>query len=260
MIPPVASESAESLISARRLEELTLNTAPAIHQHFYDGWVLRASGTDTRRANSATALAASHNTNDANIAAIEHWYGCHGQAACFRLSAALSPQGFDAALAQRGYRIDAPTDVMLAPLTSAPTLPRPPTGMQVAERNAAEGLDDIYALRGTAGQRVTLEKIRHALWKGPEKIISVRSVDGLLASGMARVDGDMVGVFNVRTAEGARRQGLATLLLAHLLAWGRACGAQRAFLQVEQSNVAAHRLYRRAGFSVALHYWHRLAP
>ncbi|MFN6169106.1 MAG: hypothetical protein ACK46J_03580, partial [Burkholderiales bacterium] len=40
----------------RLYETLTLNTAPTLHEHEIDGWRVRASGTDTRRSNSATCL------------------------------------------------------------------------------------------------------------------------------------------------------------------------------------------------------------
>ena len=79
------------LATTRRLEELTLNTSPAIHQSLYDGWLLRASGTDTRRANSATVMQLSTLPLEEKIAYVEAWYRRHGQSAIFRLTEALAP-------------------------------------------------------------------------------------------------------------------------------------------------------------------------
>jgi len=76
--------------ATRRLEELTLNTSPAVHQSFYDGWVLRASGTDTRRANSVTSLQPSTLPLEEKIAFSEAWYRTHGQPAIFRLTEMFS--------------------------------------------------------------------------------------------------------------------------------------------------------------------------
>ena len=101
----------------RRLEELTLNTSPAIHQSFYDGWVLRASGTDTRRANSATALLPSTLPLEQKIAYTEAWYRGHGQPAIFRLTREFSPAALDNILASRGYSLEVETNLMTLDLT-----------------------------------------------------------------------------------------------------------------------------------------------
>lgn len=247
-----------ALPDPRRLEELTLNTAPAIHQHFHDGWVLRASGTDTRRSNAATALGPSQNPHAHNITTIERWFQRLGQPAIFRLSAELSPAGFDDALAARGYRLDAATDVMLLTPILPGSLPETPAGMRLLTRSPDEGLTDIYTLRGSSPEVVALERSRQALWRGAQTFLSIKSINGVVASGMARMDDGFVGLFNLRTKASERGKGLGTLLVKHLIAWGAGEGAHTAFLQVEQENTIAHRLYEQHGFKAVYRYWHRL--
>ena len=52
-------------------------------------------------------------------------------------------------------------------------------------------------------------------------------------------------------ARSCRRQGLAALLLTHVLEEATAVGASRATLEVRRSNDGARRLYERFGFRVA---------
>jgi ribosomal protein S18 acetylase RimI-like enzyme len=56
----------------------------------------------------------------------------------------------------------------------------------------------------------------------------------------------------------ARRRGLAGQVLGALLERGRAAGARRAYLAVEEANVAARGLYERAGFSIEAGYHYRV--
>ena len=77
---------------------------------------------------------------------------------------------------------------------------------------------------------------------------------------MARVQEGHVGLFTMRTAEKSRGQGYASLLVAHLLDWARGQGARVAFLQVDQTNEPAIRVYRRFGFVPRYSYWQRLQP
>jgi ribosomal protein S18 acetylase RimI-like enzyme len=77
---------------------------------------------------------------------------------------------------------------------------------------------------------------------------------GTIACGMAVLDGELVGLFDLATDPVARRTGHATRVSAALLTWGVHSGARRAYLQVAEANVAARALYERLGFRLAYRY------
>lgn len=58
----------------------------------------------------------------------------------------------------------------------------------------------------------------------------------------------------MRTRPEHRRKGYAARILASIATWGRAQGASRIFLQVEDDNAPARALYARAGFEDAYPY------
>lgn len=62
---------------------------------------------------------------------------------------------------------------------------------------------------------------------------------------------DELHINTLAVAPAARRQGLATTLLEHVLGEAVAAGATRATLEVRASNLAAINLYERLGFHVA---------
>lgn len=239
------------------LEQLTLATSPALREERYDEWVLRASGTDTRRANSVTQLGPGTLPLADKIDFCERWYANAAQPATFRLTTALSPAGLDGLLDARGYRIDTPSHVMCCELGSLK-----PGGIagQIVERSAFEGIADLHRLKGSDPALALRDQARQALWALPERHLAYIEDGEVRACGLVRVDGAWAGIFNMRTAESHRGRGLAGQLVAALLAWARERGAQRGFLQVEQSNTAAVRLYRRAGFAPRYDYHYRVKP
>ncbi|MBL8520544.1 MAG: GNAT family N-acetyltransferase [Betaproteobacteria bacterium] len=243
------------------LEELTLNTSPATHQALCDGWVLRASGNDTRRANSATAIAPGRLDAEAVIDRIEAWYASQGQPAIFRLTEGLSPAGVDDCLAQRGYTREVRTHVMVLSLTD--DLARKvdlPAGARIQERELENGLADLHELKHSSAEAEARDLARQSLWRGPQLLASVKTINGLACTGMARIENNHLGLFNLRTAQRARRKGYASMLVSYFLTWGQAEGATRAFLQVDAENAAAVALYRSFGFTTRYDYWHRVAP
>lgn len=250
------------LNTIRRLEELTLNTSPAVHQVIYDGWVLRASGTDTRRANSVTALSPSTLPLEEKIAYVEAWYRIYQQPAIFRLTEAFAPPELDALLDSRGYSREVDTFVMTYDLSDgiAPGDYAVPPGAKVVERSASEGLDDVHRMRALNPAMHQRDLQRQALWKGPQIFLSLKTINGVASTGMARVEAGHLGIFSMRTASKARDKGYATLLAAYLLAWGQEQGATKAFLQVDMANAAAVALYKKFGFAPAYSYWHRVQP
>jgi GNAT superfamily N-acetyltransferase len=245
----------------RRLEELTLNTSPCLNQQLYDGWVLRASGTDTRRANSVTVLYPSLLPLPEKVLACEAWYRSQRQAAIFRLTDALAPEGLDVMLAQRGYRREVETYVMTADLSSLPAVERDAlNGFRIVERSAAEGSADLHALKRTQGPLAERDMKRQTLWKGEQTFLAIEQGGDIQCCGMARRDGGHVGIFSMYTAEKLRGKGLATRLVARLAEWGKTRGAHTAFLQVDVANQSALRVYGKFGFEPRYRYWHRIQP
>jgi ribosomal-protein-alanine N-acetyltransferase len=68
---------------------------------------------------------------------------------------------------------------------------------------------------------------------------------------LARVAADELEVLTLAVIPAARGKGLGAALVATILDWGAAHGAGAAFLEVAAGNLAAKRLYTRAGFSSA---------
>jgi [ribosomal protein S18]-alanine N-acetyltransferase len=62
---------------------------------------------------------------------------------------------------------------------------------------------------------------------------------------------DELHINNIAVKPESRRSGVATALLSHVLREGGMLGAQRATLEVRQSNDAARLLYERFGFNIA---------
>ena len=243
-----------------QLEELTLNTSPAIHQSYFDGWVLRASNTDTRRANSVTALYPSARPLAEKVDYCEAWFLLRNQPIIFRLTEELSPPGLDTLLAERGYAREVETLVMTLPITEPQSMANLPKGLTVIERSTAEGIADAHRLKGGGIEAVAQDLKRQSVWRGAQKFLALQSPVGIMSCGMARIEDGHVGIFNMRTAAVERGRGYAGMLVANLIKWGREEGAHMAFLQVDRENTSALTIYRRLGFVPQYLYWHRLRP
>jgi ribosomal protein S18 acetylase RimI-like enzyme len=79
----------------------------------------------------------------------------------------------------------------------------------------------------------------------------------VVATGLAMVEDDCAGLFDIVTHESARRRGHARTLVASLLAAAWELGARHAYLQVNAENAPARRLYSQFGFEERYVYWYR---
>jgi [ribosomal protein S18]-alanine N-acetyltransferase len=89
-----------------------------------------------------------------------------------------------------------------------------------------------------------------------------RVADGDMAGWVGDENGEIVGfliarqiatdieVLNLAVLIGTRRRGIGTALLKNALDWGRELAAEKAFLEVRMSNLAAMRFYERNQFEV----------
>ena len=99
------------------------------------------------------------------------------------------------------------------------------------------------------------------LSRGKQTCFASLEVEGVVvAIGAASVSDEWVGVHGMRTLAEHRGRGYGAAVLQSLLADAYDRGAARAFLQVEEDNCGAIRLYERLGFRSGYVYDYRRQP
>jgi predicted GNAT family acetyltransferase len=92
------------------------------------------------------------------------------------------------------------------------------------------------------------------------RTVAIREQGRVVATGLAMVEDEFVGLFDIVTHDAERRRGLARTVVASLLAAAWELGARHAYLQVQCDNEAARRLYAGFGFAERYVYWYRGRP
>ncbi len=244
--------------SIQRLEEAGLNAWPALRVALVDGWVLRFADGFTKRANSVNAIYGDASGLDAGlddrISAAERLYGDAGQRAIFRLSP-LAPEALDARLDGRGYRRIDETVVETASLATM-DLATDPGFVRAA--SPAEWVEPASTLQQEPeATRPILQAMLERMVPRPCFGLLLR--DGVPAAcGLAVAQGNLVGLFEIAVHPALRRGGLGLAMTRSLLAWGRALGADTAYLQVVAGNAPARALYAGLGFRESHRYWYRV--
>jgi N-acetylglutamate synthase len=257
-VPPARRPPAAEVVSL----ELAANEAwPAPTQARLGGWILRAAGNWTGRANSALAVGDPDRTLEAAIDGVVGWYADHGQRPLINAPMPLAAP-VNAALDDRGWGARPLTLVqtaLAAPLLKAlPSRPdQPPVDL------ADSPSDDWFAM--VADHKGALPPTAVRILTGPAEVVFVHVHDGdgeLVGVARGAVTGPdrWLGVSLLQTAPAARRQGLAQHMLRHLVQWGVQHGSNRVYLQVEERNTAAVALYGRVGFTTHHTYLTREAP
>ncbi len=83
--------------------------------------------------------------------------------------------------------------------------------------------------------------------------------EGWVACGLAVLEQDLLGLFDIVTHPSQRRRGHGRSLVTALLDWGRSHQAKQAYLQVVADNSAAADLYQQLGFENLYNYWYRVS-
>ena len=243
-----------------RLEAIAFRAWPAATAVPHRGMLLRATGGDSRRANSAALHACETGLAiDEAIDAAEDFYAQHGLPPRFQVGP-LTPAGFDAALGRRGYALAAPVSVQTATLAEVTRrCEHGPTAGVRAEVLAAPDARwiDLEVSRGRYAD-IADTFLRSMKGLGDRAGFGVADLDDVAASACLLVhEGDVVVLSAMRTAPELRRRGAARALMSSAAAWGAARGASVAYLQVERDNTAALRLYQRLGFTPRYPYHYR---
>lgn len=252
-----------SLPSAASLEAVSLRAWPAVEEAWQGGWLLRASGGYTRRANSVQPIGEPGDALPAAIGRAAAWYRARTLRPVFKLTDIAVPATLDEALAEAGWLIEVPTLVMTRPPAAAPEPPPLPAGHALSlDGDAGADWADAYSRwHGLPADAAARHLAIVGRIRPPRAAARLRDGHGrLVAIGLAVADGPWTGLFDLVTDPERRGRGLGRALVGRLLAWGAARGAAAAYLQVEERNRGARRMYGHLGFAEAYRYWYRVAP
>ena len=245
-----------------RVEDASLNASAPPQQRWIDGWLVRYSPGKARRARCVNAVAAGRLPLDERLRLAARVYADAGLPMHVRITPFTQPPTLDGELAARGWMAIENTPVMVRPHLDGLGATGPlPAGLHWVELAADRFAATVGALRGSsvAEQRAHAERLR---WS-PTPYRGFALLDDAnepVCCGQFAREADWVGLYDVFTAPGRRREGMARLICERLLIKAAQDGACAAYLQVGSENLGARRVYERLGFAEAYAYHYRVAP
>lgn len=242
-------------MNVEALERACLEAWPARTRAQRDGWEFCATDDRSGRANAVWPLSWTGANVHRAIADARAW--CAGQAimSTFKLAdGATAPPDLPDALTAAGFTPRTETLVM----TRAIEATTPPYRVEIHDKPS----EDIWApLNESAPNPADAAERRDIVERitAPHRFALVRLDGRPAAVGLGVLSGDLIGIYLMRTAPWARRNGCARDIVQTLTHWGASEGAQTAYLQVEYANEVAVALYVHEGFDVAYRYryWRR---
>ena len=234
------------------VEAIERATAAAVapnHTDVFDGWVIGLAPGEIRRGKSAAPLR--HDSDGLGaLSAVEARYRTAGLAPIFRIAEVEGLQPLTLDLKRRGYVARNPTIVMAGALADMRAVSREPADITAIP---GDGWLDVFT--GEGFDRADGESRLAALSRSPSAVYASVTEDGeTLAVGVAAMSDAWVSVHGMRTSQAHRGRGLARRVLAGLAARTTSLGHTRVFLQVEEENASARRLYEAAGLSPRWRY------
>lgn len=244
------------MLLKRRIEEVSLNSWPALQQILFDGWILRFSEGYTKRANSVNPLFASSMDVGEKVDTCERLYVERGLPPVFRLTSFSSPAGLDEVLERRNYQKVAPTSVLHLDLKGYTVQSTP--SAELRHEQLEDWLDIFCRFSGSPVEKHQAHKKILQAIPGKRFLASLTDAGQVVACGLGVLENGCFGLFDLITDPQWRNEGYGTLLVSSLLRWAQGEGSLHAYLQVVKSNALARRLYAKFGFREAYPYWYRV--
>jgi GNAT superfamily N-acetyltransferase len=236
----------------RRIEELSLNSSAPPGQLVYDGWILRLLRGKAKRARSVNAVYPSTLPLDRKIEYCERLYAGAKLPAIFRITPFSDPSSLEGTLEARGYSRFDTTAVESGAID--PSRFDRATGEPMG---LGEWVDAVAVLRASPLVHRSAHLARLEGMPLTVRAIAVREAGAVVATGLTIIEDDCAGLFDIITRERSRRRGYARAVVSTLLRTAWELGARHAYLQVQQENESARRLYRQFGFEERYLYWYR---
>ena len=243
---------------------------PAPDREESGGWVLRAAGGVTQRANSIWPRSEPAGTNHGRLALLREaraWYRSRRLPVIFQVFDDSRSAALNAVLDEEGFTRQSETLILVrdagavpAPLDAAPASAdeAPDAGVELSAEPSVEWLRLWWSVDGRGGDD-SLATARSIL-RGCQSLYAlVRDDDGVPAAvgRLALPPGGDGGLYSMATRPEVRRRGYATRVLRCLVREGDVRGVTSYWLLVTAANAGARELYARSGFAEAGRYYYR---
>ncbi|MCR8724854.1 GNAT family N-acetyltransferase [Frigidibacter sp. ROC022] len=173
----------------------------------------------------------------------------------FQIGAGAAARALDQALEARGWRINDPVVLYLAPVPVLAAEP-PPRVSAFALWPPLAIMRDLWAEGGIGPARLAvMERVG-----GPKMALLARAGDRPAGVGFVALDDDIAMVHALHILPESRRQGAARNLMRAAAGWADRLGARWLALAVTRQNAAANGLYASLGMEIVEKYHYRIPP
>ena len=240
----------------RKIEECGFSALPAAHTLHYDGWLIRMTADGPKRANSINPLHASTLPLTQKLAHCQNLFAQKRLPLIYRLTDHACNAELDARLQADGLEKIDDCIVMTYDLTQL----APYADAAYREHDADAWIAQMMTLDSAPPARKQVHAGLLRMLALPAIYGSMQIEGHCAAIGLAVIDGDYAGLFDIATAPALRGKGHARALTACLLQRAQERGARTAYLQVVAANLPALKLYESLGFRACYRYWYRAQP
>jgi len=242
---------------ARKLEILAAAAWPAETKETVQGWSLGFTHGVTRRANSVLPLEWDGKGLGTAIDEVEHHYRDHDLRPCFKMSPAALPPGLAGALAERGYRAEGESDVLVAEPQASAASSFGDLNIRLLDKPEPDWIEACWSAREKEVP-VLLALVKRIM---KPRIFALAERDGApTGAALAVAEDGWAGITAVNTLPAYRRAGVARGIMDALTGWAGERGQGSIYLQVERDNAAARALYDGLGYRHAYSYHYLVAP
>lgn len=240
----------------RRMEAVSFRAWPAASIHYDGSWAVRLTASHpSRRLNSVNPLdPADHIDIEQRIERAAKRFRSYDRPLVFRLSP-LAPPPLETYLDANGWKRVDESSVMQAALADMDLR----SGFDVLPlKDINRYVDASITISGEEPERKpglteVIESIRP-----PHGMFVLEDQNGPVANCLCVHDNDLAGLFDVAVRSDAQGRGYGRAIVRGALRWAAAQGASASWLQVENANVPATRLYERMGFGRSYSYVYRV--
>jgi GNAT superfamily N-acetyltransferase len=242
VVPPGPAQR----VDAFELQAIMARGWRAIETADAGGWLLRAAGGFTGRANSALVPSDAVPDLPGRLEAVRRWYAERNLPAKLQVVIGQEPPGLVDLLERSGWTSAWRTHTMTAEVAHVLRAAAPPQEVSVRlDRSPDEAWLTAYRNDEGPMSSVAVEVIGGH----PDVVFaSVRDGHRCLAVARVAVDGRWAGLSCVEVDHVHRRRGLAQAVTAAALRWAVDRGARRSYLQVVVGNESGTALWERLAY------------